>query len=461
MTSTGHVRRQAQVLLARAGRRAPARARRWTAAATSTPSASCSTRCSRAAAVRVGDAGGLPRQAPPHGGPAARHVAAARDVGRASGRDRQAGAGEEPRPPVSRRATSSPQALDAARAGRRRAPARPIAAGPAAAGAPAVSGRRCRSRRSWWSPPASRLPARPPRPADAPGEPLPRRPRSARGVAHARAAAREATPRRDPAAPATDEPGPRAAPPAAAWTMPRRPAPRTADADPRRDSLASRKPPAKRSEEAPPEVPAQMDGDGDAAVSQVLPPLVDDSCRSARQHRGDGPGAALRTCSSPPIPTIRSRPELRQRLPETFRRLALGARAAGAADRAVRFYEAYRALDFAPSNVGLDARFGGAPAGHERSLAGQVPGSGVRSTRVLRGRRGARPIVSSGERSPMTLYIGTWAREALQASSGRAARTGTGPARPRTSPGPITMSPGVATNSSMRAATLTALPSTV
>jgi hypothetical protein len=53
--------------------------------------------------------------------------------------------------------------------------------------------------------------------------------------------------------------------------------------------------------------------------------------------------------------------ELRQRLPETLRRLAEQELDGGRRRLAVRFYEAYRALDFASENAGLDARFAGLP----------------------------------------------------------------------------------------------------
>ena len=96
--------RQAQVLLARAGRRARLRAKPSTPAATSTPSASCSTRCSPGSPrssrrrPRATSASTSTRAPPPLD-----TSRLPREARRGAGRDRREGAREEPRPALPRR----------------------------------------------------------------------------------------------------------------------------------------------------------------------------------------------------------------------------------------------------------------------------------------------------------------------------------------------------------------------
>ena len=113
------------------------------------------------------------------------------------------------------------------------------------------------------------------------------------------------------------------------------------------------------SEEAPPEVPTQMDGEATQRFRRffrhwsTLP-----SQRQAAQAMALARFANLFVATYPDDPLSA---ELRQKLPETFRRLATQELDGGRRRQAIRFYEAYRALEFAPANPGLDARFGGAP----------------------------------------------------------------------------------------------------
>jgi tRNA A-37 threonylcarbamoyl transferase component Bud32 len=132
-----------------------------------------------------------------------------------------------------------------------------------------------------------------------------------------------------------------------------RPPPTRASAVPEPDA------PGEQPEEASPEVPAQMDGEATQRFRKfyrhwsTLPRE-----RQAAQSIALARFANLFVATYPDDPLSG---ELRQRLPETFRRLATQELDGGRRRLAVRFYEAYRALDFAPVNGGLDARFGGAP----------------------------------------------------------------------------------------------------
>ena len=59
--------------------------------------------------------------------------------------------------------------------------------------------------------------------------------------------------------------------------------------------------------------------------------------------------------------------ELRQRLPASFKDLALHSLDEGRSVSAVRFYRAYRTLEFAPPDADLDRRFAGVSTARERA----------------------------------------------------------------------------------------------
>jgi tRNA A-37 threonylcarbamoyl transferase component Bud32 len=112
-------------------------------------------------------------------------------------------------------------------------------------------------------------------------------------------------------------------------------------------------------EEASPDVPARMDGEATQRFRKFFR-----HWSTLPVERQAGQAMALARFANLFVATYPDDPlsgELRQRLPETLRRLAEQELDGGRRRLAVRFYEAYRALNFAAGNAGLDARFGGMP----------------------------------------------------------------------------------------------------
>ena len=342
-----HVRRQAQVLLAGAGGRAAAGRDAWTGAATSTPSVSCSSRCSpagRRSSRRPRRATSGKHLHTP--GPAARHDAAAR-VGSAralarssrgrceKNRDRRFRDAEEFR----RRSRALAPAAAAGESGRRRSsPAQPPRRpGRRPWGAPRPRGGTSRSFYVLRDQPARRE-----TPAAVPIDAATAPPRSVAGghgfrarrlrrgvgaLPHRRAAASPTPPRSDSLAR-------------------RRP-------DPRRRRHRGPTPPPKPPKSRPPDVPARMDEDGARRIPAASSSAGGECLRTASRRRPvSWPASA--TASWRPTPTIPSAGELRQRLPRSLSGLARRELEQGRPRIAARFYEAYRQLDFAPRDESLD-----------------------------------------------------------------------------------------------------------